>query len=191
MLCFLVDFCCAFLFLYPKRVSRGTQRSWGKRVVGGSRARQRPRSATRWCPAGSLPVLPSRFRLRGKSPEHLWDNQTSAAANQAAWAFWGVSEGSLGANSPFAYGTVWCAYVNYLYLSPWLALTGGLVMWQDLLPTPQKPTVTMLTLGRIRKKCACMHAVLLPLCRRSSRKVCFRKQVGEVIVFYAMVVSSL
>ena len=34
-------------------------------------------------------------------------------------------------------------------------------MWQALLPTPQKPTVNKMTLGRIRKKCACMHTVLL------------------------------
>lgn len=33
-------------------------------------------------------------------------------------------------------------------------------MWQDLLPTPQKPT-QKLTLCRIRKKRAFMHAVLL------------------------------
>lgn len=34
-------------------------------------------------------------------------------------------------------------------------------MWQDLLPTPEKPTVNKLALSRIRKKCACMRAVLL------------------------------
>lgn len=42
------------------------------------------------------------------------------------------------------------------------------------------------------KEEACFYACCAPpLCRRSSRKVCFRQQVGEVIVFYAMVVSGL
>lgn len=30
-----------------------------------------------------------------------------------------------------------------------------------------------------------------PLCRRGNRKVCFKEQVGEVVMFYAMVVSGL
>lgn len=50
---------------------------------------------------------------------------------------------------------------SHLYLGLCLLFTRGLAMWQALLPTHQKQTVNKLTLGRIRKKCACMRTVLL------------------------------
>lgn len=130
VLCFLVEFCSGFLVLGTKSVSRGaahwtlcTDRSdipWdavflgGKRVIPhGSRAWQRPRSATRWLQGPCQePVLPWRLHLRDKSPELLRDNQAAATGNPAAWACWGISEGSLGANCLFAYGTVLYTYVS-------------------------------------------------------------------------------
>lgn len=121
MLCFLIEFCSGYLFLLTQRAGPRAGRCGSSSVpsllreavfptgAGPAAAPQRHPVA-----AGSLPgacaALPWTFRLTDKSPELSWDNQAAAAGSRAAWAFWGTSEGSLGANSLCAYGTVSYTY---------------------------------------------------------------------------------
>lgn len=45
---------------------------------------------------------------------------------------------------------------------------------------------------RLNKEEMCLYVYCASLlCRWGSRKICFKEQVGEVIMFYAMVISGL
>lgn len=143
-----------FVFDYPAGPRAGrcdssnvpvSRRSCGKRVFPTGAARQRPRSDTRRLRGPCQePVLPCPARS-------VWQIKAPSSPGIIKPLLLGAElPGLSGALAKGVSVLIACVpmelyrtrmEVSHLYLSLWLILTGGLVMWQDLLPTPQKPTV--------------------------------------------------